>query len=185
MKLNNKKRLKFIRWYLVSLAVLALISLFLSHNRVVSEAEAVSEPHLGGLLVQSTLSYAPDMAFIGSNSPLQRSSPIPSSFAPLEAWLSGLEEKENCPPDGVWDVHSLSYGIYCYKEKTFLGFLKTPKYRKALAPNTEDGELMNLIGDPLFQRNLTRMIVLNESADTIENLWWTSIVKRGLGLPPL
>lgn len=96
----------------------------------------------------------------------------------LDSWLDKLEKGENCNPRGTMDNGSLSYGAFCYKAGTFVMFVRKFKFLK----NTEDAELMNFIGDPDFQRTLTRKEFLEDP-----NAWkhWRTTIVYKIGFPPL
>ena len=108
--------------------------------------------------------------------------PLDESNAELEAWLDTLRDFENCPPKGIWDVHSLSFGDYCYKKDTFIRYMAI--YGQEVMPNAEPGEYLNNLSDPHTQRDLTRLIITNEP-NGYRN-WFTSVkIRKGLGMPPL
>ena len=102
----------------------------------------------------------------------------------LEEWLFRLSRGENCPPEGIWDVHSFSYGRYCYKKGTFLGFVRLYN----LMPQAEDNEVFNMMGDPKFQDILTRAVFENNPKDRVH--WRNTVLGneklgiKGIGLPP-
>ncbi len=108
----------------------------------------------------------------------------------LGDWIDALARKENCDPKGTWDVHSYSYGKYCYKVPFF-----TEQIRKyGLAPDTEDGEILNIIGNEEIQDKLTRLIFENQPSHWVK--WGCSVrpqdfpvcmrlgITGGIGLPP-
>ena len=72
-----------------------------------------------------------------------------------------------------------SYGNFQFQEETFLEGIK--KYN--LLPGLNDVEVMNMIYNDQIQRSLVRKIFLNEPNAYL--YWKTSIITRGLGLPPL
>jgi hypothetical protein len=63
--------------------------------------------------------------------------------------------------------------------ETFESYVK----RYELLPNMEDSELENMIYDCDFQKLLTRKMI-EEDPENWRH-WYTSVAKRGLGLPPV
>src|SRR3990167_9304868 len=109
----------------------------------------------------------------------------------LNSWIELLGDHENCKPEGTPDSGSLSYGRWCYKTGTFLMFVRQFK----MLPKAEDGEVLNLIGDEVFQRKLTRRVF----EDNLNNWkhWECTVIGarsercarygitgKGIGLPP-
>ena len=113
--------------------------------------------------------------------PLLPKSPSRLNFGlkePLLGWLVLLERNENCPFDGILDTNGeKSYGPFCYQEKTFLLFVR--KYK--LLPNTEDKEVINMIGDRDFQWLLTSMVF----QDSLDHwIHWRTTATKKIGMPP-
>lgn len=107
------------------------------------------------------------------------------AFDELDFWINKLGKIERCEPNGTWDSGSLSFGILCFKEKTFIQYVK--KFN--LLPDAEDKEILNFIGDNFFQKRLARLMIL----DNFNNWkhWQTSILREcnqfgvcGIGFPP-
>jgi hypothetical protein len=100
----------------------------------------------------------------------------------LEKWIDKLGAHENCPPEGIIDSNGLrSYGRYCYQEGTFIMFVKI--YRKKgyeLLPQAEDSELLNMIGDDHFTKELTYIVFKENPGDWTH---WRNSVKK-IGVPP-
>ena len=95
----------------------------------------------------------------------------------LDVWISKLESRENCPPQGLIDSNGLkSYGPLCWQEATFRGFVK----RYDLLKDSEPAEIMNWISDKTFGRELIKKML----EDNYENYdHWRNSVKK-IGFPP-
>ena len=170
-------------WVFATLILLLLLSTAYIHKNWIKTANSEIAPERELFAYKEGVEATSLVADYGLKTAPGRA--ISPDNAILTAWIEKLASMEGCKSIGTPDMGSLSYGDFCYKWETFRGFMMIPKYREALAPYAEDHELMNNIGDPSFQRRLTRMIVLNESDKVILKLWYTSLVPRGLGLPPL
>jgi len=71
-------------------------------------------------------------------------------------------ESSNRPNIIVLDSNNkYSYGLYQFQETTFLQYAKKYGYIKY----SEDGEILNIIHDPILQRNVARRMYLDEIAD--------------------
>lgn len=101
---------------------------------------------------------------------------------PLEEWIDKLEkfECEGCiSPYRRIDSNGLySYGCFQFQEETFREQVR--KYN--LAPYADYGEIMNFIYDCDFQKRLTKIMLEDNYQNYLH--WKTSVLIRGLGLPP-
>jgi hypothetical protein len=98
----------------------------------------------------------------------------------LKKWLAALSFAES--GNREWIVHRdrdgrYYYGCLQFREKTFRFFVQ--KFN--LGPTTEDAEVMDLIFDCAFQKQLAALMI----RDNPEN-WkhWRTTVQRRIGLPP-
>lgn len=100
----------------------------------------------------------------------------------LDVWINSLVAKES---EGKVHIKILdhndrySYGCLQFQMETFESYIK----RYELLPNTEDAELENMIYDCDFQKLLTRKMI-EEDPENWRH-WYTSVAKRGLGVPPV
>lgn len=99
-----------------------------------------------------------------------------------ECWKILPDGTLGCPNNykRLDDNDAYSYGCHQYQWNTFRNLVK--KYK--LLPHAEEHEYMNMIYDCEFQKVVTRVAIDNESKAVIKGMWWTTIVKRGYGLPP-
>lgn len=96
----------------------------------------------------------------------------------LNRWIDKLGTYENCGEKILDSNHRYSYGILCFQEATFKGYVK--KYN--LLPEAEDNEIMNFISDDEFQKKLARTMIREDCKNL--NHWFTSVFKRkGLDKP--
>lgn len=108
--------------------------------------------------------------------------PVERKADKLDAWINSLVTKES---EGKSHIKILdhndrySYGCLQFQMETFEAYVK----RYELLPNTEDSELENMIYDCDFQKLLTRKMI-EEDPENWRH-WYTSVAKRGLGLPPV
>lgn len=108
--------------------------------------------------------------------------PIERKLDKLDAWIDSLVVKES---EGRSHIKILdhndrySYGCLQFQMETFESYIK----RYELLPHTEDSELENMIYDCDFQKLLTRKMI-EEDPENWRH-WYTSVAKRGLGLPPV
>ena len=108
--------------------------------------------------------------------------PVERKADKLDAWINSLVNKES---EGRSHIKILdhnarySYGCLQFQMETFEGYVK----RYELLPNTEDSELENMIYDCDFQKLLTRKMI-EENPENWRH-WYTSVAKRGLGVPPV
>lgn len=107
---------------------------------------------------------------------------IEASPDPLEAWLDRLITYENCPWNGVWDNKSYSYGPYCYKEGTYLDFMR--RFADKCMPFAEENEWLNNLSDLNTQRCLTRAVILADK-DAYKHWLTSTVIRKGLGKPPV
>ena len=102
----------------------------------------------------------------------------------LEEWLDKLAKHENCPATGIIDSNGeRSYGDFCYQKTTFVNLVTKYRAEYNLLPYAEEVEIPNWIADNEFQRELTKIVIAEESSKTVTGMWYTTIEKKGLGLP--
>ena len=103
----------------------------------------------------------------------------------LDLWLDRLADFEcqNCPDNfRHLDKNNLySYGCLQFQKNTF--YAEVRRYK--LLPFTEDAELMNWIYDCQFQKSLARYMIQAGGFASARSHWYTSVVLRGLGYPPV
>ena len=98
-----------------------------------------------------------------------------------ESWINELVQKES---EGRADIKILdsngrySYSCLQFQEQTFRFYVE----RYNLLPGVEYAEVMNWIYDCEFQK-LIALKMLEEDHNNYLH-WRTSVLKRGLGLPP-
>ena len=105
----------------------------------------------------------------------------------LDLWiesLSGVELPDYLPRDTcVVDTNGkLSCGCLQYQYETFSSWALKPKFRNQLSPNAEDSDILNLYKDCDYQKQLTRVVLLDNPKEWRN--WYTSVIKKGVGLPP-
>jgi hypothetical protein len=110
--------------------------------------------------------------------------PIEYKKDALDEWNDNLGRHEGCIAKiidgklvGTMDSGSYSYGILCFKKQTFIGYVK----QFNLLPYSTDEEIMNWIGDNQFQKNLARLMILDDY-----NNWrhWKNTTLYKIGYPP-
>lgn len=107
--------------------------------------------------------------------------PIERKADKLDAWIDSLVAKES---EGKAHIKILdhndrySYGCLQFQMETFESYIK----RYNLLPYAEYSELENMIYDCDFQKLLTRKMI-EENPENWRH-WYTSVAKRGLGVPP-
>ncbi len=108
--------------------------------------------------------------------------PVERKLDKLDAWIDSLVAKES---EGKSHIKILdhndrySYGCLQFQMETFESYIK----RYDLLPHAEDSELENMIYDCDFQKLLTRKMI-EEDPENWRH-WYTSVAKRGLGVPPV
>lgn len=90
----------------------------------------------------------------------------------LAQWINKLATYENCSIEGIRDNNGLkSFSCLCFQEETFIRQVK--KYN--LLPYAEDKEILNMIGNCDFQKELAYKMI----KDNPENIWhWKTSVKK-------
>jgi len=113
------------------------------------------------------------------SSPIPKSVPVVDFDANTRAWAEELARNENCPPGGIWDSGSLSYGRYCYKVLSWREDASSTRFYE----NAESVELDNFRGDPLEQDRVLAWVINNKPDSHLVMRWKTTIIKKHVGLP--
>ena len=98
----------------------------------------------------------------------------------LFEWIEKLETYENCPAEGIIDCNGKkSYSALCWQMHSFKEY--TLKYIP-ISKEWEEADWLNNIADKEFQKELA-YLVLKDNPAKAKNLWYTTVIKKGFGLP--
>ena len=154
------------KWILVIILVLLAVG-FLRYTRVLNWPYTVSQDS------------QVDLDRLEADKLLEAQNEAANRNIEFALWLEKLGGKEGCDGQGTWDVHSYSYGEYCFKEGTWDDMI----VRYDLFPNTLPHERFNLLnGDSKIDQETVIRAMIKDSTQLARH--WSPVLNGELEYPP-